>query len=94
MATNQDASTTLNPGSGGDTMDESAPVRADATVKKRARIVLTGDASEYAVLDLVRRADGSYALPIDDADLLSVLQDINSQLATIKGYLAKLSGSL
>jgi hypothetical protein len=58
--------TTLNPGSGGDVMDESLVTQSDgSTQAKRPRVVIGGDASGSALVDPVNADPGPspYSIP-------------------------------
>lgn len=78
-----DTQTTLNPGTGGDVMDETLATRADGTQAKRPRVVLGTDGGP-----LVGRDTGEVALPTRDDAVLEALNSIDQKLGTIIELLA------
>jgi hypothetical protein len=65
MASGNDTTTTLNPGVGGDSLDESAVYDKDGTLLgKRARVVLGGEQSRNAVVEPVLVGAGQYGIPV------------------------------
>jgi len=68
-----DSTTVLNPGVGGDVMDDTIvtdPTTASTgTVSsyKRERVVIGGNSSRAAVVDTPQGQDGAYALPVLNA---------------------------
>lgn len=85
-----DASTTLNPGAGGDVLDESLVDRSDGTSVKRARVALGDDAGN------VLGANGYDELPVKASapstderldTMIELLGKINEHLAAMSGRL-------
>lgn len=82
-----DTSTVLNPGVGGDAMDETLATRADGTQVKRPRVVLGTDDGR-----LVGSAAGDAVLPTRDDQVLAALNSIDQKLGTIIELLASIAG--
>ena len=93
MATPTDSTTVLNPGVGGDTMDESAPSRADQTTRKRPRVHIAGGANENALIEPTV-ANESFGMPITNAVQSTQLDQVILLLSSIDGHLAALTGRL
>lgn len=82
MTTANDTTTELNPGTGGDVMDESnvlepsfATGAAPASVGKRPRVVLGGQKSREAIIEPIQDGEG-YALPVVDLEARALLAQI------------------
>ena len=79
-----DTSTTLNPGSGGDTMDESLVTQVGGTVAKRPRVVIGGD--DGSIQNFRELASGTSAL-VSDLETIRLLGSILLQLQVMTGVL-------
>ena len=82
MSTERDTTTTLNSGTGGDSLDESNILEADfatgaapVSVGKRPRVVIGGEMSRDALIEPMREGDG-YALPVVDMEARAMLAEI------------------
>lgn len=82
MSSANDTTTTLNPGVGGDSMDESnileatyATGAAPASVGKRPRVVIGGETSRSAIVEPLMDTEG-YALPVVDVEARRMLGQI------------------
>jgi hypothetical protein len=72
-----DTKTTLNPGTGGDDMDESLVIQSDGvTAAKRPRVVMG--------LDDGRLIHLGNALPVTDPDVVGVLKEIRDDMRVIR----------
>jgi len=91
LGTFQDTTTVLNPGAGGDILDESLPYRKDGAQRKRERFVIGGDSDASMVLDL-ELVDGNWCLPSYDASLCSKLDRVIGLLEAQNRLLRRLAG--
>lgn len=80
-----DTTTTLNPGVGGDVMDESSVVQADgSTTVKRTRVDVGFSGPNESQASIVGKDS---PLPSHDEAVLKVLTDISNSLNDIKEIL-------
>lgn len=93
---NNDTTTTLNPGSGGDTMDESLVTQSDGvTQAKRPRVVIGGNAGSGDLVQPTASDPGAnpYSLPtllqgvVNDTPTSYSIGDIRALLLTTEGRL-------
>lgn len=82
MTTANDTTTTLNPGAGGDSMDESNVLEptfstgaAPTSVGKRPRVVIGGEQGRAVVVEPIMDTEG-YALPTVDVEARKMLGQI------------------
>lgn len=70
--------TILNPGVGGDTMDETAVYENDSTgvpvlVGKRPRVTIGGESDRSAIIEPNVETNGSVSLPVSDGEARNLL---------------------
>lgn len=95
-STPNNATTVLNPGTGGDTMSESQPTRSDGTTPKIARVVVAGDANANALIDPMNRRfiGDEFCLPVhgrDDHMQLIELRAIRRLLMALAVHMSTLT---
>lgn len=93
FTTFQDAFETLNPGTGGPTLDASAPARQDGAVRHRQRIVICGDADATAIIDPVK-VDGHCCLPTLDEEAGELLMAILKELRHLNDIMSRATSQL
>lgn len=89
----KDTTTVLNPGVGGDSMDESRIIEQNLTtgavdlVGKRPRVCIGGEIERDVIVEPENEGDGSYSLPVVDRDVRQRLANIEAQMTRIADLL-------
>jgi len=77
--------TVLNPGVGGDTMDETAVYENDSTgvptlVGKRPRVTIGGENDRSAIIEPNVENDGTVSLPVADGEARNLLMKMSKDI--------------